>query len=36
LLLARHLDAAEFGQYNLVRQGVPVVVDLALLGYDRR
>jgi O-antigen/teichoic acid export membrane protein len=35
LLLARHLDAAEFGQYNLVRQGVPVVVVLALLGYDQ-
>ncbi|MCO1653882.1 hypothetical protein [Pseudonocardia humida] len=35
LLLARHLDTAEFGQYNLVRQGVPVVVVLALLGYDQ-
>jgi O-antigen/teichoic acid export membrane protein len=35
LLLARHLGASEFGQYNLVRQGVPVVVVLALLGYDQ-
>ena len=35
LLLARHLDTAEFGQYNLVRQGVPVVVVLSLLGYDQ-
>lgn len=35
LLLARNLDPSEFGQYNLVRQGVPVVVVLALLGYDQ-
>ncbi len=35
LMLARHLGTAEFGQYNLVRQGVPVIVVLALLGYDQ-
>lgn len=35
VLLARHLTTAEFGQYNLVRQCLPFVVALALLGYDQ-
>ena len=35
LLLARHISSAQFGAYQLVRQAIPVVSVLALLGYDQ-
>jgi O-antigen/teichoic acid export membrane protein len=35
LLLARHISSASFGAYQLVRQAIPVISVLALLGYDQ-
>jgi O-antigen/teichoic acid export membrane protein len=35
LLLARHISTAAFGGYQLVRQAIPVISVLALLGYDQ-
>jgi len=35
VMLARQVDAADFGVYNLVKQALPVVSAIGLLGYDQ-